>query len=269
MQNLNKKYGSWALIAGSAEGLGEAFSIELAKKKMNLVMVDNQAEKMTILANRLEKEFNIQTTCIQIDLSRLDSSEKIMKVVENINCRLLIYVAAFSRVKPFLSNSDLEIEQYININCRTQTKLVHAFALKLKNEGGGGILLMSSLAGLIGMQLVTPYAATKAFAWNLAEALHHELKPMNIDVMACIAGATSTPAYLSSLPKYGFFKPQVMKPEEVVTEAFKQLGKKARFIAGNSNRLNYFFLTRLLPRQLASSIANRVMARMYREKIED
>lgn len=268
MQLFNKKYGSWALIAGAAEGLGEAFSMELAKRKMNLMMVDKQAEKMTILADRLEKEFNIQTVCIQIDLSRIDSSEKIIKVTEQMDCRILIYVAAFSRVKSFLNNSELEIDQYIDINCRTQTKLVHAFALKLKKEGGGGILLMSSLAGLIGMQLITPYAATKAFAWNLAEALHHELKPYKIDVMACIAGATSTPAYLSSSPKYGYFKPQIMKPKDVAAEALKQLGKKALFIAGFSNRLNYFFLTRLLPRQLASSIANRVLARMYLDKFE-
>jgi len=87
-------------------------------------------------------------------------------------------------------------------------------------------------------------------------------------VMACIAGATSTPAYLSSSPEYGFFKPQIMKPEDVAKEALKQLGKKALFIAGFSNRLNYFFLTRLLPRQLASYIANRVMERMYKDKFE-
>ncbi len=40
------KYGSWAVIAGSAEGLGEAWSRALAQKGMNLIMVDHQEEKL-------------------------------------------------------------------------------------------------------------------------------------------------------------------------------------------------------------------------------
>lgn len=122
---------------------------------------------------------------------------------------------------------------------------------------------MSSLAGLIGMQLVSPYAATKAFAWNLAEALHHELQQHKIDVMACIAGATATPAYLKTKPKYGWPKPAVMRPEEVTEQALNKLGKKVLFIPGFSNRLNYFILTRLMPRKMAASIANKTMAKMY------
>ncbi len=76
----------------------------------------------------------------------------------------------------------------------------------IEKNKSGGIILMSSLAGLLGMQLIAPYASSKAFAWNLAEALFHELKPNNIDVMACIAGATATEAYLKTNPKYGWVK---------------------------------------------------------------
>lgn len=269
MQKMNKKYGSWALVVGSAEGLGEAYSKELAKRKMNLLMVDNQREKMKILADKLEKEYSIQTLHLALDLSENDSIEKIMNLVEKVDCRLLLYVAAFSKVKPFFSNTKEELEKYANINCLKLTSLAHSFGMKLKKEGGGGILMMSSLAGLIGMQIITPYAATKAYTWNLAEALHYELKPFNIDVMACIAGATTTPAYLSSEPKYGFFKPQVMSAERVAVVALNNFGKKALFVAGFSNRLNYFILTRILPRSLAASTVNRVMAKMYLDKVED
>lgn len=269
MISLNEKYGSWALVVGSAEGLGEAYSFELAKRKMNLVMVDNQPEKQTALADKLENEFSIQTIRLAVDLFENDSINKIMKSIETVDCRLLLYVAAYSKVKPFFSNTNEDIEKYANINCLKLTSLVHSFGSKLKNKGGGGILMMSSLAGLIGMQMITPYAATKAYTWNLAEALHYELKPFNIEVMACIAGATATPSYLSSEPKYGFFKPQIMKPNVVANAALNKLGKKAMFIVGFSNRLNYIFLNRILPRPLAASLANRMMKKMYREKMEE
>jgi len=259
-----KKYGDWAVVAGAAEGLGKAWSESLATRKMNIVMVDNQPELLDKLAARLENEEQIQTIRLHLDLGKQEAYQVIIDEIQNINCRLLIYNAAYSLVKPFKDHTTAEIDNFIEINTRTQIKLVHGFANYLiAKSNGGGILLMSSLAGLIGMHMVTSYAATKAFSWNLAEALHHELKPYHIDVMACIAGATATPAYMKTNPTYGLIKPSVMKPSAVAEAALKKLGKKTLFIPGYSNRLNYFILTRLLPRKMAAGIANGTMSKMY------
>lgn len=233
---------------------------------MNLVMVDHQAEKMHVLADRLEKDNGIRTLRLHVDLARADASELIIDALPGNECRLLIYNAAYSRVKPFLTLEREELDDFVDINCRTQLRLIHAFAHRLAGEGvSGGIILMSSLAGLIGMQLVAPYAATKAFAWNLAEALHYEFQNHSIDIMACLAGATATPAYLATQPEYGWIRPAVLNPSAVAEGALKNLGRKARYMPGFSNRLNYFILTRLLPRQLASKLANRTMAGMYKK----
>jgi hypothetical protein len=179
-----EKYGPWAVIAGAAEGLGEAWSRALAKRQLNLLMIDHQEEKLNLLARELEETLGISTHCLTLDLSGNDAAERIMQEIKPIDCRLLIYNAAFSIVKPFLSINSDDLDHFIDINTRTQLKLVHAFSIKLTEKGsGGGIIMMSSLAGLLGMQLVAPYAATKAFAWNLAEALHHELKDQQIDVI--------------------------------------------------------------------------------------
>ena len=227
---LIEKYGPWAVIAGSAEGLGEAWSRALARKGINLIMVDRQENKLLELAEKLRLDHGILTKTISLDLSNPESSEKVMQAVSGYKCRLLIYNAAFSLIKPFISHTKEELDQFISINTYTQIQLVHAFSKFLISQGsGGGIIMMSSLAGLIGMQLVAPYAATKAFAWNLSEAIHHELKTHKIDVMACIAGATSTPAYNKTNPVYGTLKPLVMKPEDVAETALKKLGRQSLF----------------------------------------
>jgi uncharacterized protein len=260
-----EKYGDWAVVAGAAEGLGKAWSESLAKRKMNIVMVDNQPDLLDQLAKKLEKEDQIQIIRLHLDLGKPDAYKDIIDNIQNINCRLLVYNAAYSLVKPFMKVTTAELDNFIGINTRTQIKLVHSFAdYLIGKKNGGGILLMSSLAGLIGMHMVTAYAATKAFSWNLAEALHYELKPHQIDVMGCIAGATATPAYLKTNPKYGFIKPLVMKPEAVTEAALNKLGKKTLFIPGFSNRLNYFILTHLLPRKMAANIANSTMGNMYK-----
>jgi len=231
---------------------------------VNLIMVDNQLDSLIILANQLEKDFDIETIPLHLDLSQSDAVKNMMNEIEKVDCRLLIYNAAYSLIKSFVNHTEEELDNFIEINTKTQLKLVHQFSkLLIDKKQSGGILLMSSLAGLIGMQLVSSYAATKAFAWNLAEALHYELKPQNIDVMACIAGATSTPAYLKTKPTYGMIKPLVMEPSAVAESALNKLGKCALFIPGFSNRLNYFILMRLLPRKLAASVANKTMLTMF------
>lgn len=264
-----KKYGPWGLVVGAAEGLGEAYTLALAQRGLNIIMVDKQKALLDSLSQQIEQDYKVETIRLHLDLREEDAFEKIMSQLKNLECRLLIYNAAYSLIKPFINHSIEELDLFIDINTRAQIKLVHQFSQYLiKKEQGGGIVLMSSLAGLIGMQLVTPYAATKAFTWNLAESLHHELKPYKINVMACIAGATTTPAFLKTKPDYGLLKPTVMKPEMVVEAALKNIECKTLFIPGFSNRFNYFVLTRLLPRKMAASIANKTMGGMYKNKID-
>jgi short-subunit dehydrogenase len=264
------KYGPWALLVGAAEGLGEAYTIALAERGLNIVMLDKNQDSLKKLAHKVESDFGIQTKIIWTDLASEDTLKMIINVLQSIDCRLLIYNAAYSKIESFTNYTTEDLNRFIEVNVLTQIKLVQAFAQKLKsNKLPGGILLMSSLAGLIGMQLVVPYAATKAFTWNMAEALNHELKEFNIDVMACIAGTVATPTYLETKPNYGLLKPNVMSPADVVKKTFKKLGKTSLFIPGFSNKLNYFLLTRILPRKLAAFLANHTIKKMYKYQIDE
>lgn len=270
MAELRNRYGDWALIAGSAVGLGKSFSMQLAKQGFNLIMIDNREDELTKLSNKIIQKYKVNTLPLTIDLFKIDLVELIMKKTSHLEVRLLIYIAAFSQIKRFYHYTSADLEHYMNINVGTPLKLVHAFSKSLiDKKQTGGILIMSSLSGLLGMQYIVPYAASKAFAWNLAESLYHELKPHRIDVMACIAGATATEAYLGTHPRYGFIKPQVQQPDTVAKLALKNLHKKALFIPGFSNRLNYFILTRLLPRKMAAYFANKTMQGMYSKNVAD
>jgi uncharacterized protein len=266
MTDFPGRFGQWGMVAGAAEGLGAAFCGELARKGMNIIMVDIKADEMESLARHLENIYHVNTNQLVIDLALPDSPERCMEAMNALDCRLLIYNAAYSRVKPFLSADPHELDMYINVNTRTPLKLVRNFAQKLKaDNSSGGILLMSSLAGLWGTKLVASYSGTKAFNLALAEALSHELKPYNIDVSACCAGAIATPGYLGTNPAYGFIRPSVMNPDKVASIALNNLGKKALIIPGFSNRMTYFLLTRILPRSTAAALVNRTMGRTYRD----
>jgi short-subunit dehydrogenase len=265
MSDFVRQFGQWGMVAGAAEGLGAAFCEELARHGMNVILVDMNQTGMDSLAKRLENNYRIETKQLLLGLEVDVAPERCIAAMKGLDCRLLVYNATYSRVKPFLSADPAELDLYISVNAQTPLKLVFSFATMLKGENQpGGILLMSSLAGIWGTRFVAAYSGTKAFNLQLAEALYHEFKQYGIKISACCAGATATPGYLGSNPAEGFFRPSVMDPSRVASIAIKKLGKKTMIIPGFSNSLSFFLMSRILPHSTASAIVNKAMARTYR-----
>ena len=264
MVSPGEHYGNWALVAGAAEGIGEGFSMVLAASGFNLILVDQHAEEMHELAVKIERDFHVKTLELHVDLSGNDAAEQCVNFMVSIDCRLLIYVAAFSRVCRFTELSLPDLDRFLTVNTRTLLHMVHGFSNRLISAGKtGGIILVSSLAGLIGPQYVATYAATKAFSIRLTEALHEELIAHGIDISVCCAGTVSTPTYWKSKPSFEKMKPPVMQPDEVATYALSKLGIKTICIPGRINRFQYFFLMNMLPRRVASRLVNNAMKKMY------
>lgn len=262
MKNL-KKYGSCALVAGAAEGLGAAFTNELAGQGFDLILVDKDESKLNKLADSLREIYSLNIRTCVIELAEKESAKKLRDLMKEAGCRLVIYNAAYGPVKKFLANSEEELHYYMDVNSRTPLLLIHSLALHKPGSEPVGFLLMSSMAGMLGTNLVAPYSATKAFNLNLSEGLYYELKPGGFDIMACIAGATDTPNFRSTNPSKSRFSPTPMSPEQVAHEALGKLGKQAYYIPGFSNKLTVFFLFRILGRKAALRIMNSTMRSMY------
>jgi len=264
MTEANGRYGNWALVAGAAEGIGEGFCTALAEKGFNIILVDKNAGAMHDLALKTENAYHVKTLEVIIDLGTQDAADQCMNAARSTDCRLMVYVAAFSRVCSFIKLNHDELDGFLSVNTRTLLHLVHGFSGRLISTGKtGGIILVSSLAGLIGPQYVAAYAATKAFSIRLTEALHGELREHGIAISVCCAGTVSTPTYLKSQPSFEKMKPPVMEAGDVARYAIRQLGKKTICIPGIKNRMQYFFLMNMIPRQLASRLINLAMKKMY------
>jgi len=248
---------------GAAEGLGMGFSEVLASRGMNLIMVDFNQPALEALSNEIQNKFKIETLTVIQDLSEPDAWERCKTATEGLDCRLMVYVAAFSIVKPFLEVTPGELDKFLSVNNRTLIQAVHGFASMLKGKKGGGILLVSSLSGVIPPPLVAAYAATKAFIIRLTESLNSEFKPHGIEIGCCTLGIISTPTFWAGNPGFGLFKPSVMEPVTAARYAMDRLGKVPVSTPGLSNRLAYAFL-HLLPRRVALFLVGRTMKSMYR-----
>lgn len=263
--SLKQKYGSTALIAGASEGIGAAFAERLAEEGMDLILIARREEPLLELAQALQVKHNIQVDYFSCDLATPEAAQTLFEAFQNRKIDFIVYNAAISYIGPFESQEPEKYTQLANANMVTPMNLIRLFAPAMLTRQKGGIVLMASLAGFQGSGFLAGYAASKAFDRVLAESLWYEWKDRGVDIMACCAGATSTPNYLNTKPeKTSFFAPKVQTPAEVVADCMKQLGKRPSYITGMGNRIASFFMQRLMPRKMAIKIMGDTTRKMYR-----
>jgi short-subunit dehydrogenase len=257
------KYGPWALVAGATEGIGRAFSLELAHKGFSLVLLARRASLLGELANELHTAHGVEVRTLAIDLGEPDVIERVRTVSDGLEVGLVVYNAAVSVVGPFL-DTDLTARLHeIDVNCRGPLRFAHHFGKGMAERRRGGIILMSSLSGRQGTAFVSSYAATKAFNTVLAEGLWAELRERGVDVLACEAGATTTPNFVKSLQnKEQGESAHPMEPKDVASAALSALGKAPGVVPGMFNRLA-FVVMRLVPRRRAIEIISSATRKMY------
>lgn len=250
-----QRYGPWAVIAGGAQGIGAAYARYLARHGLKLIIVDRSAEALQLISDNLEQAHGTECLILQLDLADADRLAQLQPLIDGREVGMLIYNAALADVGPFYkTDSDLALERRrIAVNVTGPLEFVYALGKHMLARGRGGIILMSSGAGLQGSPYYAHYAATKAYAITLAESLWHEFQPYGVDVLACIAGMTlsTAAAGYAHLDTSDF-----QTPEEVVTEAMTALGSSCSVITGDQNRQNRALLA-TLPREQQAEIIGR------------
>ncbi|MBX7110031.1 MAG: SDR family NAD(P)-dependent oxidoreductase [Chitinophagales bacterium] len=263
--NLKLKYGNTALVAGASEGIGAAYSTYLAAQGMDLVLIARRQAPLQLLAQALMKEYSISVTCINCDLADPTATQQIIAALNGASINLLVYNAGLSYIGSFEKNSAAHNHEMLATNVLTAMNMVHLFGERMLQDGKGAVILMSSLAGFQGSGYLAIYAATKAFTRVFAESLWYEWKNRGVDIMACCAGATSSPNFINTHPgKTNFFAPKVQTPEAVVQECFEKLGKQPSFVTGGANKMASFIMQRILPGKMAINIMGDTTKKMYR-----
>ncbi len=267
MDKLQHKYGPWALIAGGSEGLGASFAEQLAQRGLNLALVTRSADLLDTLAQRLSQRYGVQTLTITQDLSVEGAAATIDRQTEDLDLGLLIYNAGYPASGGFF---DIPLEDHLRelgTNVRSPLELTYLIGQRLVARGRGGIILISSLSSAFGSALISNYAATKAYDLILAEGLWEELRGRGVDVLAALPSAIATPNYLENQQRDGSRNVVApMLPEDVARETLAALGKGPSVVPGRVNRLQAFFMRRVLPRTAAIRLMGSVMRRMYRSR---
>jgi len=242
------KYGPYALVAGGSDGLGFAFAEAIARRGLNLVLIARREERLKMVTRQLQETYGVDIVPITADLA---DTEQVIQRVSALKATigLLVYNAAFAPIGSFEKTSDTDLALAASVNVNTPLLLVKLLSGPMIKQKRGGIVLMSSLAGVQGSPNLAAYAATKSFNAILAEGLWYELKQRGIDVLACCAGAVLTPGYLQAAKARP--APGALDARKIAEQTLNALGSGPIIVPGFINKAARFLFTRVLSRKAA------------------
>ncbi len=244
------RYGRWALVAGASAGLGAAFARQLAARGLGVILVARREPELTAFAATLPGP----TATVVADLGTVEGVDAAVRAAAAVEVGLVVANAAYSPIGAFLTLTAEQADRAVDLNCRAPLRLAQELLPRMAARGRGGFIVMSSLAGMQGSPPISVYAATKAFGAVLAEGLWAELRHTGVDVVACVAGAVSTPGLAGAMARRA---PGTRTPDQVAAAALRGLGRGPRVVPGVSMQLSSALMARVLPRRAAIALIAR------------
>jgi short-subunit dehydrogenase len=211
------RYGPWALITGGSEGVGAAFARQLADQGVSSVLVARKPEALAQTAAEVRAR-GAEVRTVQADLTQ--GVDDVLEATADLDLGLLVLSAGANSYGHDFVDGDLDQHRgVVDLNITSSMSLLHAVGGRLKARGRGGILVVGSMAGYVGQERISVYAAAKAFQRVLTEGLWLELAPYGVDVLHLVLGLTRTPA----MERAGLRLDGAADPEDVAREGLERL----------------------------------------------
>ncbi|XP_055917837.1 hydroxysteroid dehydrogenase-like protein 1 [Eupeodes corollae] len=184
--DLYKKFGSWAVVTGSTDGIGKAYARELAKKGINIVLIARTKEKLIDCSQEIENEYRVQCKWIQADFSKgAIVYDHIREELEDIPVGILVnnVGCTYGRLDEMSAFSEEVLWNVMNTNIGAVTIMCRMMLNKMKASGrGGAIVNVSSATEAQAAPYGAIYAASKAYIKSLTYSLQYEVADYNINI---------------------------------------------------------------------------------------
>ncbi|XP_070492605.1 hydroxysteroid dehydrogenase-like protein 1 [Chironomus tepperi] len=240
-KSLTEKYGKWAVITGSTDGIGKQYALGLAKQGLNIVLISRTESKLEEVSKEIESMYSVKTKYIAADFG---SGKEIYNEIKQ-KLQLLdigILVNNVGRMYDFPDDLDNVPEdllwQIININVGAVTMMSRIVIPQMKVNRRGIIVNISSGSECQPTPLMTVYASTKTYVRNFSLALSKELEEHNVQVQLVtpLFVQTKMNNYSTSVMKGNILMPDV---ESYTKFAVFTLGKSSQTTGYWSHGLQY------------------------------
>ena len=186
-----------ALVTGGGTGLGRAIAESLARAGARVVITGRTEANLETAAGDLPGQVTFRVH----DVTDLPAHERLVADIETSVGPLDILVNNAGRhlKTPFVDTDPEALRAVVETNLIGATELTRMAVRRMLPRGRGSVVMISSMAGLMGLTGVSSYALTKAGLLGLTRSLAVELGPSGIRVNAICPGFIDTAMFRQAM----------------------------------------------------------------------
>ncbi|WP_175534168.1 SDR family NAD(P)-dependent oxidoreductase [Falsiroseomonas stagni] len=202
------------LITGCAHGIGRAAAVMAAARGVKLALLDLDGAALGALADELRAAHpGLAIVTAIVDVTQAEALAAAMRgaaetlggfraVIANAGGVSSLVVAGMlpGAFSPFTDSRPAEWRRIIDLNLFGVLNTAHAAVPMLLEAGSGRLVLVASVAGLVGAPGLGVYAASKGAVIAFGKSLAKELAPRGISVNTVAPGGVATRAFPPGSP---------------------------------------------------------------------
>jgi NAD(P)-dependent dehydrogenase (short-subunit alcohol dehydrogenase family) len=196
--------GDWALVLGASSGFGEATSLELARRGMNIIGVHLDRKGTMPNVERIVGEIK-KAGCKALfhnvnaadEAQRKEVLDAVAPQIEGKKVRVMLHSLAFGALKPFFGDdiiSKSQIEMTLDVMAHSLVYWTQDLHKRQMLGKGSRIFAMTSSGSERAWFSYGAVSAAKAALESHIRQIAVELAPMGVSANAIRAGVTDTPS---------------------------------------------------------------------------